>query len=584
MAGVSSKAPASATHALPGPQRYGRYILIDRLGAGGMAEVFRALVIGPERFQRMVVVKRILPHLSADPNFVRMFIDEATICGRLNHPNVIQVHEFGKVDDHYFIAMEYVHGRTLNAILGRLAGRGEYMPPTIAADIARQACQGLAYAHALATIDGRPLGVVHRDVTPSNVIVAYAGGVKVLDFGIARVAGEVRAGDTEAGKVKGKSSYLAPEQLQVNKDERGGEAGAPRPALDGRVDIFATGIILHEALCCRRLFKASGPVETMKLIRSAPIPPPSTLNPAVPLALDEIVMKALERDPARRFQSAGAMAEALEAYLVEARYASQELPRWLRGLFADEVTHEGEVTLPREAIAALMGEAEPEPAAPPAPRVATPAPLPVGAADAAVGAADVPGPPAPADPPARGAPGAAAPPRGTRARWPVLVGLPALGAAVAVAFTLRGAPERRPPLERVAAPTPAQASPAPARSPVDLAVAPAPAPAPAPSAEVQISIASEPEEAQVFRGEEAAPLGTTPVHVRIPRGGAPVEFRVVKPGYVAGSLKVVPDADKPALVTLARDSAARRPRGRGEADEAKEAKIRNALPLDPFAP
>jgi eukaryotic-like serine/threonine-protein kinase len=185
MSGASPPATAP-TATSEGPQRYGRYILIDRLGAGGMAEVFRALVIGPEQFQRIVVVKRILPHLSADPNFVRMFISEATICGRLNHPNIIHVHEFGKVEDHYFIAMEYVQGRTLNSILARLASRNEFMRPTIAADIARQTCLALGYAHALTSVEGQPLGVVHRDVTPSNVMVAYAGGVKVLDFGIAR--------------------------------------------------------------------------------------------------------------------------------------------------------------------------------------------------------------------------------------------------------------------------------------------------------------------------------------------------------------------------------------------------------------
>jgi serine/threonine-protein kinase len=304
--------------------RYGRYILVDKLGAGGMAEVYRALVLGPENFQRMVVVKRILPHLSANDGFIRMFIDEATLCGRLSHPNVIQVHEFGKQDDTYFIAMEYVQGRPLGAIMSRLGQLGEKMPPTIAAEIARQTCLGLGYAHGLAAVDGKPLGIIHRDVSPGNVMVAWTGAVKVLDFGIARVANEFRVGITESGQVKGKSAYLAPEQISANS------------TIDHRADVFGAGILLYEMLAGRRLFKAPNAPDTMKLIREMTIPKPSASNPAVPARLDAIVMRALMRNPGERYQQAAEMAEALESYVLEQRLSSQELGRFMRRIFKDE--------------------------------------------------------------------------------------------------------------------------------------------------------------------------------------------------------------------------------------------------------
>jgi serine/threonine-protein kinase len=169
-------APSSVVPSPEGPVRYGRYVLIDRLGAGGMAEVFRALTVGAEQFQSLVVVKRILSHLCANPAFVKMFIDEAKLCGQLSHPNVIRVHDFGKQEGQYFIAMEYVQGRNLGPIIRRLAERRERMPPLIAAEIIRQAARGLAYAHFMTASDGKPLGIIHRDISPGNVMVSYTEG------------------------------------------------------------------------------------------------------------------------------------------------------------------------------------------------------------------------------------------------------------------------------------------------------------------------------------------------------------------------------------------------------------------------
>ena len=288
-----------------GPVRFGRYVLVDRLGVGGMAEVFRALVLGPEEFQRVVVVKRILPSLCANPAFIKMFIDEARVCGRMSHPNVIQVHEFGRQQQHYFIAMEYLHGRNLNHILARLVEQRANLPPTIAAEIMRQACRGLAYAHGLRAVDGKPLGIIHRDVSPGNLMVAYTGEVKVLDFGVARVESRFRLGTTDPGHVKGKASYLAPEQLT-------GEG------VDHRADIFAAGILLYEMLTTRRLFKSHSAMDTMDMVRSMPIPVPSHATRRCRPALDAIVARALERQPS------------LSATRTPARWPTRWRPTWWR--------------------------------------------------------------------------------------------------------------------------------------------------------------------------------------------------------------------------------------------------------------
>ncbi len=557
--------------------RFGRYILLDRLGAGGMAEVFRALVIGPEQFQRMVVVKRILPHLSANQNFVRMFIDEATLCGRLSHPNIIQVHEFGKVDGSYFIAIEYVQGRTISAILGRLAAEGAHMPFTVAAEIARQAAMGLGHAHALTALDGAPLKIIHRDVTPGNVMVAYNGGVKVLDFGIARVAGEAQAITTDAGQVKGKSAYFAPEQLK------------PGP-IDGRVDIWSLGIVLHEALSGRRLFKAANPLATMQLITEMEIPLPSACNRAVPPELDEIVMRALERDPQWRYRTAEEMAEALETFLIEHRYTSTELPKFVRNLFHEEVTQE--VTLPRDELDALVssvgaeamvrrqtaevdvskeadadvskGEGESL-----TPAVPAPFPLAISAPHASPGPKASLGAHASADNTVLASPAAATARSGAGGRrWLYAVAAIALGAAVLMGkFFL--APMTK---------DPAKVSPGQETQP--RVAAQAVVPTVALPTSITITFSSEPAGAEVGRIGAEGSLGITPLSLVLPRGTLALDFRVAKEGYVTGIVTLIPDRDQPATIILAKvttgSSAARTRSERG--------KVKNAIPIDPFAP
>jgi serine/threonine-protein kinase len=289
-----------------------------------MAEVFRAVVGGPQGWQRELVVKRILPHLSGNAEFTRMFIREAKISALLLHPNIVQIYEFGEAAGTYFIAMEYVEGVTVREALVKLKRVQRVMPFMVAADIARQVCTGLDYAHTLRRADGTPLQLVHQDISPTNIMLAYNGAAKLLDFGIAR-ATSFADDENKTGSIKGKVSYLAPEQVRM------------RP-LDHRIDIFALGAVLHEMLTGVRLFQVKNDVRRLKQLLDQPIPPPSAVVAAIPPELDRIVMRALEVDPAQRYESAGAMAADLERTLIAARYSSRDLSKLLHGLFmpADE--------------------------------------------------------------------------------------------------------------------------------------------------------------------------------------------------------------------------------------------------------
>jgi serine/threonine-protein kinase len=301
------------------PTTFGRYRLLARIGEGGMAEVYRALMTGPEGFERELVLKRILPRLSGTGDFKTMFIREAKISALLLHPNIVQIYEFGEVDGAYFIAMESVQGVTLREALTTLRREQRAMPYLVAADIARQICVGLDYAHSLSGPDGAPLEIVHQDISPTNIMLAYNGTVKILDFGIARAASFAEE-EAKKGLIKGKVSYLSPEQINV------------RP-FDSRADLFALGVVFHEMLTGRRLFQAKNDITRMRQLLSQTVLPPSALNAGIPRELDRIVMRSLEMDPKDRYQSAADMASDLERTLIAARYSSRELSKLLHGLF-----------------------------------------------------------------------------------------------------------------------------------------------------------------------------------------------------------------------------------------------------------
>lgn len=310
------------TQPLPQPIQFGKYTLFERIGRGGMADVFKGRIQGPAGFERVFVVKRILPHLSDDPIFIKMFVEEAKLSARLNHPNIVQVFELGSVDNEYFISMEYIDGRDLADTMRALWKTVGPPPADLVAFIGREMCRALSYAHGLSDERGRPLGMIHRDVSPSNVMLSFEGAVKLLDFGIAKAMGEAPE-TTKSGALKGKYAYMAPEQTD-------GED------LDHRIDIFAAGIVLHEVLAGRRLFKGQNDIQTIERVRRCEVRPPSQSNPNCPPELDAIVLKALSRNREDRFQTAAEMADALDDVVHAARFAPQDLSIALRQIFGGE--------------------------------------------------------------------------------------------------------------------------------------------------------------------------------------------------------------------------------------------------------
>ena len=280
----------------------GAYTLLAKLATGGMAEIWLARQVGLRGFERLVVVKRIIESLSQDEAFVEMFLDEARIVVQLTHPNIVQVFDLGEHAGAYYIAMEYLAGENLVSVARAAAKAGAPLDPKASVKIAIAALEGLSHAHHRAGIDGKPLNVVHRDVSPHNIVLTWDGQVKLVDFGIARAAN--RATQTQGHQLKGKFAYMAPEQAKGDSE------------LDARVDVFAMGVVLWEMLTHRRLFSFDDQIRILKtLISDDPIEPPHERSPDVPLELSNIIMKALDRRLTTRFQSAHDFKVALEAWL-----------------------------------------------------------------------------------------------------------------------------------------------------------------------------------------------------------------------------------------------------------------------------
>jgi serine/threonine protein kinase len=298
----------------------GRYKLIAPLGVGGMAEVFKAESSGPGGFARTVVIKRILPAHCEDPEFVRMFVAEAKILGMLHHQNVVQAYDFGETDGSLFLVLEYIDGPSILRVMQTLRAMGRLMPTVIAAYFAFEVCRALDYVHNLNGSDGEPLNVIHRDVTPSNILLTSSGGLKLLDFGVARYSAS--GARSEHGTIKGKASYLAPEALIGN-------------GIDARVDIFSLGVVLHEMLTLTTLFSSDHHLGTLKKVMEMPIPPPSAARPEVSSDLDAIVMKALQRKPALRYASAGEMARDLDQFVSRARLQTDQVVQFVRDVQAE---------------------------------------------------------------------------------------------------------------------------------------------------------------------------------------------------------------------------------------------------------
>jgi serine/threonine-protein kinase len=277
-----------------------RYRVIERLESGGMAEVFRGKAESLAGFKKQVAIKRVLPHLAQNEKFIRMFLDEARLCARLNHANIVQVFDIGHVENTYFIVMEFVDGVNLKAVIEHMKKRNHPVPIPAAVYMAMQICNGLQYAHDLTDNDGNTLNIVHRDMSPPNVLISKRGEVKIVDFGLAKAAMSVEK--TDPGVVKGKFGYLAPETAS------GKEA-------DPQADIFAVGIILWEMLAGRRLFMGESDFQTVKAVQQANIPSLKKINPQVHDDLEQIINKSLARDKATRHKTAEALAEDLAHFL-----------------------------------------------------------------------------------------------------------------------------------------------------------------------------------------------------------------------------------------------------------------------------
>ena len=306
------------------PARFGKYLLLDKIGTGGMAELFLAKQTGLSGFEKVVAIKRILPHLTQGSEFVTMFINEAKLAALLTHQNIVQIYDLGNVDECHYIAMEYIMGKDLRTVINH--GKSKGMPLSIgdALLIVSKICSALDYAHRRKDLNGNELHLVHRDISPQNILVSYEGEVKLVDFGIAKAA--MGGQETKTGVLKGKLAYMSPEQAW----------GKP---VDGRTDLFALGIVLYEAVTGERLFTGNDEISILERVRKAEITPPTQLNRSIPVELEAILLKALAKEPENRYQTASEMEMALEDLITKKGYAfsSLSLSHYMQALFSEEI-------------------------------------------------------------------------------------------------------------------------------------------------------------------------------------------------------------------------------------------------------
>lgn len=340
------------------PIPFGNYFLLERVNVGGMAEVFKAKAIGVRGFERSVAVKRILPNIAEDEEFIAMFIDEAKIAVQLTHANIAQIFDLGKVEDSYFIALEYIRGKDFRAIFNRCRSRGKPMPVPLVCYAIMKVCEGLDYAHQKRDADGQLLNLVHRDVSPQNLLISYEGEVKIIDFGIAKAAG--KAGQTQSGILKGKFGYMSPEQIEGLE-------------IDRRSDLFGLGICLYEMLTGERLFVAETDLATLEKVKKVEIVPPSQRNPLISKDLEVIVLKALAKDRKQRHQTALELFDDLQAYLYQSGqvHGRKDLASFMREHFGAEITRENTrdrsysgigFTDPADAVLPHLAASDPAPA------------------------------------------------------------------------------------------------------------------------------------------------------------------------------------------------------------------------------
>ncbi|MGE0786820.1 MAG: PEGA domain-containing protein [Sandaracinaceae bacterium] len=327
------------------PARFGKYTLMRKLATGGMAELFLALQKSVAGFEKLIVVKRVLPHLAQDESFIEMLLSEARIAATLNHPNVAHIYDVGEANGQFYIAMEHVHGEDLRSLVRQMKNKGvTAFPLEHALAIVLGCCAGLAYAHEKRDLDGEAMGIVHRDVSPQNILVTFSGDVKLVDFGIAK-AGRGQMEDTGSGQLKGKVPYMSPEQAQGLN-------------LDNRSDIFSLGIMLFELCTGRRLFRGKNEMETLRRIVEDEYPRPRELNPALSPRLEEIILRALEKDISRRYQTAREMQADLEDFIrsEQLKVSALSLGAWMQDLFREKLDAQNQMMQEGRQLAEILAE------------------------------------------------------------------------------------------------------------------------------------------------------------------------------------------------------------------------------------
>jgi serine/threonine-protein kinase len=336
-------------------ERLGKYEILSRLSVGGMAELFLAFTRGPGGFRKYVVLKRILPEVRSDDQFVKMFLDEARITAGLNHPNIGQVFDLGEEGEVLYLAMEFIAGRDLNQITSAQFKKKLLLPVGFSAAVCRDICNALHYAHTSVDASGKALSIIHRDVAQKNVMVTYTGVSKLLDFGIAKAKGSL--GRTRVGMVKGTTGYMSPEQVQAQP-------------LDGRSDVFSVGVMLYELTTGRRLFSGASEEEEMRKILSAAIPTPKSVGSHISDGLQDVILKALARNRDERFGSAREMSKALEGCMGKELFTQDQSAELMRALFSKKMAstqaliesaeEDGRREVPNRPVVRAVAEEEPK--------------------------------------------------------------------------------------------------------------------------------------------------------------------------------------------------------------------------------
>jgi tetratricopeptide (TPR) repeat protein len=308
------------------PVRFGKYALLEKIATGGMAELYRAVIVGHRGFEKLIAIKRILPHLTDQPELVNAFIEEAKLAALLQHPNIVQIYDFGCIEGAYFLAMEHLFGRDLHSILAQSREKGMPFGLEHGLYVVSKICEGMDYAHRLRDLQSNPLHLIHRDINPANVLVTYDGEVKILDFGIAKAAG--KNSKTREGLIKGKLAYMSPEQA----------SGKP---IDHRSDLYSTGVILYEILTGKAMFPGED-LEVLIAVQDARFEPPEKIKPDLPPKVCEILHRALHKDPDLRYQSGAEMLADLEECIHTSVFGLtiRTMAQYMKALFQEEIEKE----------------------------------------------------------------------------------------------------------------------------------------------------------------------------------------------------------------------------------------------------